>query len=133
MNLEAPISTIMTTDVECITPSQKLIDLKHIYERPSFHSHVPVTENNKIVGIVSLINFMHAIHDASLDDTEEVYHELIVKDIMTFKPEYVSPDATIREVAEILAKGQFHSVPVVLDGEVKGIITTTDLLQEILK
>lgn len=133
MNLDSPVSTIMTTGVECVNPQQKLIDLKHIYESPNFHSHVPVVENEELIGIVSLINFMRAIHDASLDDTEEVYHELKVEDIMTLKPTSVSPETTIREASTILANGYFHSLPIVKDGSVVGIITTTDLLKEIIK
>ena len=134
MNLEAPISSIMTTEVNCVTPDQKIIDLKHIYESLEFHSHVPVVdENNKIIGIVSLINFMRAIHNASLDDTEEVYHKVLVKDIMTSRPRTVVPEATIRDVAAILSEGNFHSIPIVENGDVKGIVTTTDLIKEVLK
>lgn len=133
MNLDAPISAIMTKGVKCVTPDQKLIDLKHIYESDKFHSHVPVVENEKLVGIVSLINFMRAIHDASLDDSEEVYHELKVKDIMTLKPTSVTADTSIREVATILSNGYFHSLPIVTGDSVEGIITTTDLLKEMIK
>ncbi len=133
MNLDSTISTIMTTEVVCVEPTQKLLDLKHIYEHPTFHSHVPVTENNKLVGIVSLINFMRAIHDASLDDNEAVYHELSVSDIMTPNPTTINSSTTIREAAEILAEGQFHSLVVSDNGEVTGIITTTDLIKNMLK
>lgn len=133
MNLDSTISDIMTTGVVCIEPTQKLIDLKHIYEQPTFHSHVPVTENNKLVGIVSLINFMRAIHDASLDDNEAVYHELSVSDIMTPNPTTVTSSTSIREAAEILAKGQFHSLVVSDNDEVSGILTTTDLIKNMLK
>ena len=134
MNLDAPISSIMTTNVECIGPEQKLVDLKHIYERPNFHSHVPVIEQGQLTGIVSLINFMHAIHDASLDDNELVYQEMIVEDIMTLNPMSVGPETPIREVVERLSKGDFHSI--IIEDEnraVLGIVTTADLLKMMLK
>lgn len=133
MKLEAAISTIMTSDVQCVEPDQKLLDLKHIYERPAFHSHVPVTENGKLVGIVSLIDFMHAIEGATLDDEEEAYHKIKVKDIMSLRPVSVTPDSTIRETAEILSKGQFHSIIIAENDIVKGIVTTTDILKELIK
>jgi len=133
MNLDAPISSIMTTGVTTISPEQKLIDLKHLYERPDFHSHIPVEENGQLTGIVSLINFMRAIHDASLDDNELVYHELCVEDIMTLNPLSVEPDTTIREVVERLSKGDMHSMIITSGNKVEGIITTTDLLNEMLK
>lgn len=133
MNLDAAISTIMTSNVESVTPEQKLIDLKHIYEKLDFHSHVPVVRDGKLIGIVSLINFMHAIQGATLDDSEEVYHNKTVNDIMTLNPTTIHPDTTIREAASILAKGNFHSLPVTSEGKINGIVTTTDLLKEILK
>lgn len=132
MNLDTPISNIMTTNVVCVEPQQKLIDLKHIYERPEFHSHIPVTENDKLVGIVSLINFMRAIHNATLDDNEEVYHNMKVSDIMTLSPVSMKSDITVREAAEVLSKGQFHSLIIADNDQIKGIVTTTDLIKLML-
>lgn len=133
MNIEAPISSIMTSSVECVSPDQKIIDIKHIYEKQNFHSHIPVVENDKIIGIVSLVDFMRVIHDATLDDSEEVYHENEVRDVMSLYPSSVSPETSIRQVAEILAKGAFHSMLIATDGKLDGIVTTTDILKEILK
>lgn len=133
MNLDGAISSIMTTSINSVTPDQKIIDLKHLYEKSDFHSHIPVTENDKLVGIVSLINFMRAIHDASLDDNELVYNTISVRDIMTPNPVTVSPNDTVRKVTEILSEGNFHSIIIATDGKVNGIVTTTDLLKEVLK
>lgn len=133
MNLDEAISSIMTTAVNSVTPDQKIIDIKHLYEKPEFHSHIPVTENDKLVGIISLINFMRAIHDASLDDNETVYNTISVREIMTPNPSSVSPDTSIRKVTEILSEGDFHSLIIASEGRVEGIITTTDLLKQILK
>ncbi|OFZ56165.1 MAG: hypothetical protein A3D92_22735 [Bacteroidetes bacterium RIFCSPHIGHO2_02_FULL_44_7] len=133
MNLEASISTIMTSLVDCVTPDQKIIHIKHIYEQPEFHSHIPVRENGKVIGIVSIVNFMRAIHDATLDDNELVYHEILVKDIMTPSPEMLSPEASIREVATLLSRGDFHSVLIGKGGELMGIVTTTDILKKLIE
>ena len=40
---------------------------------------------------------------------------------------------TIKEVAEILAKNEFHALPVVDDSNLVGIVTTTDLINYLLK
>lgn len=133
MNLDAAISTIMTKSVSHVSPDQKIIQIKHIYEQPDFHSHVPVCDQGKVVGIVSIVNFMRAIHNATLDDNELVYHEILVKDIMTPNPFSVTPDTTIREVAQALSKGNFHSVLVLKEGKLEGIVTTTDLIGKMLE
>ena len=132
MNLDASISTIMTKSITCVTPDHKILELKHIYEQPSFHSHVPVTQDDKLVGVVSLIDFMRAIHNASLDENEVVYHEVKVRDIMTKNPVTVEPTESIKNVASLLSDGNFHSILVASNGKVEGIVTTTDILKELL-
>lgn len=132
MNLDASISTVMTGSVTTVTPDQRIVDIKHLYERPEFHSHIPVAENGRLVGIVSIVNFMRAIHDATLDDSEPVYQTTLVREIMTPHPVSVHPETTIREVIRLLADGDFHSVVVTSDESVQGIVTTTDLLRLLL-
>ena len=44
----------------------------------------------------------------------------------------VSPQATIKEAAEILAKKEFHALPVIDNGKLVGILTTTDLINYLL-
>lgn len=133
MNLNLPVSTLMTSSVECVQPDQKILDLKHIYEQQNFHHHIPVTENNILVGMVSLIDFMRAIHTATLDDNESIYHTVSVRDIMTLNPVSRSENTTIHEIIELLAHGQFNSVVIAENSHVKGIVTTTDILRFILK
>ena len=129
----APISTIMTKKVVCVTPDQKIIDVKHIYEKKKFHHHIPVTEDGKLVGILSLIDFMYHIKGAGLNDDNAIYNELTVKDIMTSKPYAVNPDTSITAVAEELTKGRYHAIPIVKNDSVIGIVSTADLIRFYLK
>jgi len=133
MNLNLPVSTLMTTDVECVSPDQKILDLKHIYEQQKFHHHVPVVDNDQIVGMVSLIDFMRAVHDATLDDNETVYHLTLVRDIMSTNTVAVGENTTLKEVADMLAKGEFNSVVSADNKQLKGIVTTVDFLRYFLK
>lgn len=133
MNINDSIETIMTKEVRCVSSNDKIIEIKHIYEQPKFHSHIPVVDDGRVVGIVSLVNFMRAIHDASLDDSEKVYNELLVKEIMTVDPKYVSPKTSIKEVATVLSSDEFHSLLIIENDTLVGIVTTTDILKEIIK
>jgi CBS domain-containing protein len=133
MDLNLPVSTIMSSPVECVTPNQKIIDLKHIYESQHFHHHIPVTENEQLVGMVSLIDFMRAISYASLDDNEAVYSSKTVSDIMSIHPVGIDESSKIADVANLLAKGEFNSVVITKDNHVIGIVTTTDLIRYFLK
>lgn len=122
------IDTIMTRNVVCVSPDQKIIDVKHIYEKRKFHHHIPVTENDKLVGMISLIDFMYRIKGAGLDDANEIYHELTVRDIMSSNPYFMGPSATIDEVSEEFIKGRYRAIPIVEDQKVIGIVSTADVI-----
>ena len=129
----APISSIMTKNVVCVSPQQKIIDVKHIYEKKKFHHHIPVTEDGKLVGMLSLIDFMYHIKGAGLNDDATIYNELTVKDIMTSKPYTVNSNATITDVAETFAKGRYRAVPIIENEAVVGIVSTADMIRFYLK
>ncbi|MCW5520083.1 CBS domain-containing protein [Aureitalea sp. L0-47] len=123
------VESIMTKEVVCVSPSQKLIDVKHIYEKSDFHHHIPVIENDRLVGMVSLIDFMYRIKGAGLDDSNEIYHKLTVKDIMTPNPYTVKTSTPIQDVAEELGRGRFRAIPVLEGDKVAGIVSTADVIK----
>ena len=127
------ITDVMTKNVVCITPDQKLLDVKHIYEKKEFHHHIPVVENDKLIGMVSLIDFMYHISGAGLSDDHEVYKKLKVKDIMTKNPFYMTTDATIEDVSEVLMEGNYHAVPVLENEKIVGIVSTADVIKFFLE
>lgn len=68
------------------------------------------------------------------DDTvgSIVYDMFTVPQVMAKTPEVISSEATVKEVAEILSKREFHALPVVDNGDLVGIVTTTDLIKYLL-
>mgnify|MGYP000026371894 CR=1 FL=1 len=129
MNLNIPVSELMTQKVVTVSSSQKLVDVKHIFEKKEFHHHIPVVDNGKLTGIISLIDFLYAIKSASLDDTEEVYNTQLVKDIMHENPITKPSLATLRDISEELAKGEVHAIVIADDGVLKGIVSTADVIR----
>lgn len=129
----ASVSLIMTSNVVSVSPLQKIIDVKHIYEKDKFHRHIPVVDNGKIVGMVSFVDFMYNIKGAGLDDGTKIYNELIVKDVMSSNPFFLNPNATIEEVANVFLKGDFHAIPIVDNDKIVGIVTPIDLIKFFIK
>ena len=127
------ITEIMTKNVVCVSPKQDLLDVKHIYEKKEFHHHIPVVENDKLVGMVSLLDFMYHISGAGLSDDNAVYKKLKVRDIMTTNPFYLTSDATIEEVANVLTEGNYHAVPILENDTIVGIVSTADIIKHLLK
>ncbi len=127
-----PIAAIMTKDVVCVSPDQKILDIKHIYEKKDFHHHIPVTKAGNLVGIISLVDFMYRIQGASLDDSNSVYTTLTAADIMTPNPVTLGPEASIEEAAEIFANGRYRALPIVENKAIVGIVTTADIIGYLL-
>ena len=127
------IAGIMTKDVVCVSPNQKILDIKHIYEKKDFHHHIPVIDDGKLVGIISLVDFMYRIQGAGLDDSASVYTELSAGDIMTANPVTLEPDAAIEEAARILAAGRYRALPIVENENLVGIVTTADIIRFYMK
>jgi acetoin utilization protein AcuB len=131
--LSVPVTSVMTSNVITVNPGQKLVDIKHIFEKRNFHHHIPVTDFNKLVGIVSLGDFLYAINSATLDDNDEPYQKLYVRDIMRWKPVTIPSSYTLKQAAEILADGNIHALIISDDGILKGILSMVDIIRYVLK
>lgn len=127
------ITNVMTKNVVCISSDQFILDVKHIYEKEEFHHHIPVVDNEKLVGMVSLLDFMYHISGAGLNDDNSVYKKLKVKDIMTPNPFFMTSEVTVEEVANILTEGNYHAVPIIENDKVVGIVSTADIIKHLLQ
>ena len=84
--------------------------------------------NKQIIGILSLTDLLRIsfVDNYGEDDSQvdtAVYNMLSIEQVMVKDPVHIAPSLTIKEVAEILAKKEFHALPVVENGELVGIVT----------
>lgn len=99
--------------------------------------HLPVVSGKKIVGILSYTDLLRISYADVVDEDDDtvgsiVYDMFTVPQVMAKTPEVISSEATVKEVAEILSKREFHALPVVDNGDLVGIVTTTDLIKYLL-
>jgi CBS domain-containing protein len=98
---------------------------------------VPVVDDDELVGMITSKDLMRAFIDFRKKVPEKYQKsqikELLVEDIMSTKPTFVSKDMSITEVSEFIMETGYNGLPVVEDGEVVGIITQTDILKLIEK
>ena len=128
--MHAPLSTIMTTKLKTVAPSDPITMVKDLFENNRFH-HVPVVRFKELVGMVSKTDFLLVKHSplegAPLD--EDVLAKHRVEEIMTTRLAKLSPNDQIGTAAEVLLSNLFHAVPIVEDGELVGLVTTFDILK----
>lgn len=133
-----PVSTIMSTQLVILNTTDSLEKAEHLFKKHKIR-HIPVVEGQqKIVGMLSLTDLLRiSFADGAYEDEEDiesvVYEMFTLSQVMAKKIRSVSPDSSIREVAELLAAKEFHAVPVVDNGNLVGIVTTTDLIKYLLK
>jgi CBS domain-containing protein len=56
---------------------------------------------------------------------------MCVEDVMSHAPITVTGETSLRDLATVLVERRIHRLPVVEDGALVGILTSTDLVQAI--
>ena len=136
MKKRVPISQIMTKNVVTISTNDDLVSAEELFKKYRIR-HIPVVSGNAILGILSYtdlmrISFADAIDDNEYDVDTMVYNMFTIEQVMVKDVVSVPPTATVKEVAQFLALKEFHALPVVDDGKLVGIVTTTDLIRYLL-
>ncbi len=136
MKKRVPISQIMTKNVVTISTKDDLVTAEELFKKYRIR-HIPVVRGNAILGILSYTDLMRISFADAIDDNEHdvdtmVYNMFTIEQVMVKDVVSVPPTATVKEVAQFLALKEFHALPVVDDGKLVGIVTTTDLIRYLL-
>src|SRR5690606_35679270 len=125
------ISSIMTTKIITLKKDDELETAERLFKRHKIR-HIPVVEGESIIGMLSYTDLLRISFVDAVDDDGEieslVYNMFTIEQVMAKNVVSVPSTANIKEVAEILAKKEFHALPVVDDDVLVGIVTTTDLI-----
>ncbi|SHG92128.1 CBS domain-containing protein [Winogradskyella jejuensis] len=137
MERGVPISTIMTKDVITLSHKDDLETAEMLFKRHKIR-HIPVVKEKAIIGILSYtdllrISFADAVDEYESDIDTVVYNMFTIEQVMAKNVVSVPPYATIKEVSRILGEKEFHALPVVENGKLVGIVTTTDLIKYLIK
>jgi CBS domain-containing protein len=137
MKKQVPVSTIMTKNVIKLNLTDDLTKAEMLFKKNHIR-HIPVVNSSKIIGMLSYTDLLRISFVDAVDDEDEVvdvtvYNMFTVEQVMAKKLVTVSPETTIKEVAEILSSREFHALPVVEGDLLVGIVTTTDIIKYLLK
>lgn len=126
----------MTRNLITVDKNTNILKVKNILKKHNIEQ-VPVVDSNKLVGIITDRDIReNSASPASTLSTHELNYllsDMKAESIMTKKVFTVSPGTTIEAAAKIINEKRVNSLPVVVDNEPVGIITTCDLLDILLE
>lgn len=132
MDIQAPISSIMTTELKTVRSDDSLMTVKELFDQHDFH-HIPVVDEDQISGILSKSDFLYFLRGYTNNDIDRFIEaaklrafkveEVMKKELVTLKP-----GDTIKEALNIFENNKFHCIPIAEEEELKGIITPLDII-----
>lgn len=131
------VSDIMTKNIIALNRDDDLETAEMLFKRNKIR-HIPVVQEEVIIGMLSYtdllrISFADAVYESDEEVDTLVYNMFSIDQVMVKNVVTVPSTATIKEVAKIFTENEFHALPVVDDGCLVGIITTTDLIHFLMK
>jgi CBS domain-containing protein len=126
------VRDFMTTEVTSLQETDTLLDARMVFVRSSFR-HLPVVRDKQLVGVVTEHDVRQFGPSLTSGVSPEAYNQLLettpVSRAMTRDPVTVRPDQPVFEAANLLYTRRFGCLPVVENGELVGIVSTTDMLR----
>ena len=131
------VGQIMSVQLHTISQANSLKEADLLFAKHHVR-HLPVLDGNKLTGMLSLtdlqrISFVNYFSENEKTISSVIYEMLSIEQIMTRNITTVSSSDSIRKVAKILSNENFHALPVVDNDKLVGIVTSTDLLNYLLK
>ncbi len=136
MKLRIPVSAIMTYNLIKLNIGDDITKAELLFNNNQIR-HIPVMDGQAFVGMLShsdllKVNSFEEAYENSYSADVLVATRVKIDQIMTKNIVAVTPGTTIKQAAEILSKGDFHALPVLDNGILIGIVTTTDLLKYLI-
>ena len=145
------VKDIMTTDVISVTPQTEIVHAAKLLLGKRINGVPVVDEKGTLVGILcesdliiqqkkfpvpSLFTLLDGLVPLTsmkrLEAEVQKMSAVSVADAMTHEPQTVAPETTVEEVATIMVERKFHTLPVVDEGRLVGIVGKADILKTLL-
>jgi CBS domain-containing protein len=143
---------IMTSDVITLSPETDILKAARLLLDKSINGAPVVDDEGKVLGILCqsdlvaqqkrvpmpsiftlLDGFISLTSSKQLDKEIRKIAALTVTDAMTSDPVTVGPDTQLETIAGLMVDSSFHTLPVVEDGRLVGIIGKQDVLRTLLQ
>lgn len=135
MDTLQPISSIMTTDLICLSPSDSVLAVHNVFSENRIH-HIPIVNNGQLVGMVSKSDYLFFQRGFAESEKDQQIENLrlsafTVNDIMTKGIAKLKSTDRISVAIEIFNENLFHAIPIVDEQKLIGILTTFDIISQL--
>ncbi len=136
--LASPVSDQMRSHVISVGPKCPIADIVGLFRRYRFR-HVPITAGTDLLGIVSdrdvRTSFgLSQIHDMKAQEAARIFDgPLFAADIMHKPVKTIGSSDPLSAALEKMHHQHIHSLPVMQDDRLQGIITLTDFIKAIAR
>lgn len=124
-------SEIMTREVYCVS-AEMLASQAWTFMHRARIRHLPVTFEHRLIGVLSDRDLLPLMHREA-NGTLTLRHDCRVDEVMTRAPTTCEPRVQVSRLAEIMITKKIDSVPIVSGDELVGLVTSTDLLELLMK
>ena len=130
--LASRVRDYMTSSPLTLDVGHSLLDAVLLLRRSNLR-HIPITEDGRLVGLLSDRDVARAapslLTPLPQDEYNRVFEDTPVAKVMTRNPLSTSPDAPLSEAVDLLYGNRLGCLPVVEQGNLVGIITISDMLR----
>jgi len=135
-NRNIKVAQLMTTNLITLGPDESLIKVDEIFRTNDFH-HIPIVDKKeKILGIISRVDFYKMEDSFTVFNTVKarqanasLFQSLLTQEIMSKQIVTLHSTDTAITAMGIFKKNLFHAIPIVDDNKkIIGLLSTYDLL-----
>jgi predicted transcriptional regulator len=124
-----PVGEIMQGGVATVSPELSLTGFLEWLTGEEISGAPVVDQNGVLRGVVSKTDIVSFLTNDASAVADDVLQSATVEEIMTEDALTVDIAEPIQDVARKMVDGRMHRVIVVEDGQIRGIVTTFDLLK----
>ncbi|PKA04659.1 hypothetical protein CH375_09620 [Leptospira ellisii] len=137
MDVNKPIKQLMTTRIFTVNEKDSVSRVGNIFEKLEFHHLLVIDDQKRLIGVLSDRDYLKTISPFIGTRMERVQDELILSktasQIMSSFLITVKEDQSVRYATELMLRYKISCLPVMDEsGEIAGIVTSKDLMKEIL-
>lgn len=132
MTTTTPISELMTRNPHALAPNDTMDLAEKLFEKHQIH-HVPIVENDRLVGMVTYADFLKIVREI-FGGKDEIHKNNLIKgsitasEIMSKDLFCLAPDDTLGDAVKMMRSKRVNALPVLEKGRLVGIVTVHDML-----